>query len=72
MCAPLPPQFDTSGTDKRCAAALAAYAANTSCLDDGGIANMPDAADASDATLTSADATAPEAGPDAASDATHE
>jgi hypothetical protein len=44
MCAPFPPAFDTSGSDPRCADALDAYARNTSCLTDGGISNLPDAA----------------------------
>ena len=39
MCAPFPPSFDTSGTDPRCAPALAAYAQNVTCLPDGGVAN---------------------------------
>jgi hypothetical protein len=45
MCAPFPPAFDTSGTDSRCARALATYTQNATCLADGGIANAfpPDA-----------------------------
>ena len=49
MCAPFPPAFDGTGVDPRCAPALDAYTRNTTCLDDGGISNLPDAGDAGDA-----------------------
>lgn len=36
MCPPIPFGFDTDGADPRCAAALAAFARNDTCLADGG------------------------------------
>ena len=53
MCAPYPFDFDSSGTDPKCAAALAAHARNDTCFSDGGSASpLPksDAGDAGDAT----------------------
>jgi hypothetical protein len=47
MCAPYPAgvEFDTSGTDPACPAALAALARGDTCLSDGGDTNpLPDAA----------------------------
>jgi hypothetical protein len=44
MCPPLPPAADTSQTDPRCPAALAAYARIDICLDGGGSTNPPDSA----------------------------
>ena len=41
MCAPFPPAFDTTGTAPACAAALAAYGRNDTCLDDGGTTSPP-------------------------------
>jgi hypothetical protein len=72
MCPPLPAApYDSSGSDARCARALALYQANVTCLADGGItgvvtagdaavadaANAGDAADAADAA-DAGDATA--------------
>jgi hypothetical protein len=45
MCAPFPPAFDTTGTAPACAVALAAYARNDTCLDDGGTTSPPAPAD---------------------------
>jgi hypothetical protein len=36
VCAPYPPQVDTSGTDPTCLRALAAYDRNDTCANDGG------------------------------------
>jgi hypothetical protein len=36
MCPPVPFGFDTDGADPRCAAALAAFARNDTCISDGG------------------------------------
>lgn len=56
MCAPYPFGFDLSGTDPKCAMALAAQARNDTCLSDGGSSapapkiDAGDKADASDAS----------------------
>ncbi len=55
MCAPFPFDFDTSGNDPKCAAAVAAHARNDTCFSDGGSsAPLPkpgaDAGDAGDAS----------------------
>ena len=59
MCPPLPPavEFDPSGTDPRCAAALAALARNDTCLSDGGSTAPPPRATAADAATDATDAT---------------
>lgn len=60
MCAPYPFDFDTSGSDPRCPAALASFARNDTCFSDGGSsapaldASAADAADAADASLKDA------------------
>lgn len=54
MCAPFPPAFDTTGTAPACTAALAAYARNDTCLDDGGTTSPPPA-DGGTATDAGAD-----------------
>lgn len=54
MCAPYPFDFDTSGTDPKCAMALAAHTRNDTCLSDGGSSApiLPnDAGDAGDAAV---------------------
>jgi hypothetical protein len=71
MCAPYPFGFDTSGSDPKCAAALAALARNDTCLSDGGTtAPVPDAAlDAPAGDAAAGDASSNDAAPaDAAND----
>lgn len=66
MCAPYPAgvEFDTSGTDPACPAALAALTRDDTCLSDGGDTHpLPDAAADSSADASSA---APDSSADAA------
>ncbi len=48
MCAPFPPAYDATGTNAACGAALAAYARNDTCEDDGGTSHPADAGDGAD------------------------
>src|SRR5690606_21990228 len=57
MCAPYPFGFDATGEDPACAAALAAFARDDTCLADGASTNpAPDAGDEADAAEEAGDA----------------
>jgi hypothetical protein len=70
-CPPFPMFFDTTGTDPRCAGALAASARNDICNDDGGGSSNPVVDAAPEATPSSSDAS-PDATSSSASDASHD